>query len=453
MLSFNTLLFEWNVFIQNCVYSILKGSNVIKPEETVILHAILPVKVKQRGSNEIILTYAFYDNCSGGCFLTENLREQIGAQGESTNLQLGTMHGQSLITTTVVDDLVITDMQGNDPLEKPRCYTRMEIPVTTEQIPTTEEEVAEKMPASMSNVEIGMLIGSNCPLALEPSGVVPSKGEGPYAMRLRHGWTLSGPLQVKNRSYPGTISSHRITVQEMESVKEIVSPQAIQQMFQLDFNDQKIGANERGYSQEDKRFIGIVREGIQYHNGHYVIPLPFRKSNVVMQNNKDQAAKRAIWQRKKMLRDENYRNDYVNIVNDVIAKGYTRKVTDGLLETEPGKVWYIPHHSVYHPRKPQKIRIVFDCSARYQGTSLNKQLMQGPDLANSLVGVLTHLRQDPIAFMADIKEAMFHQVRVPINQCNLLRFSLVAGRKLGCTPPRVSNNGPPIQGGLLSKLQ
>ena len=140
-----------------------------------------------------------------------------------------------------------------------------------------------------------------------------------------------------------------------------------------------------------------------------------------MPNNKDQAAKRAIWQRKKMLRDENYRNDYVNFVNDVIAKGYARKVTDGLLETEPGKVWYIPHHSVYHPRKPQKICVVFDCSARYQGTSLNEQLMQGSDLTNSLVGVLTCFRQDPIAFMADI-EAIFHQVRVPINQCNFLRF-------------------------------
>ena len=167
----------------------------------------MPVKVKQRGSNETIVTYAFYDNGSGGCFFTENLREQIGAQVESTNLQLGTMHGKSLITTTVVDDLVITDMQGNNPLEMPRCYTRMEIPVPTEQIPTPEvvkrwdhlQEVAEKMPAFMSNVEIGMLIGSNCPLALEPLEVVPSKGEVPYAMRLRHDWTLSGPLQVKNR--------------------------------------------------------------------------------------------------------------------------------------------------------------------------------------------------------------------------------------------------------------
>ena len=142
--------------------------NVIKPVETVILHAILPVKVKKMGSNETITTYAFYDHGSGGCFLTENLREQIGAEGERMKLQLGTMHGQSLITTTVVED--------NSPLEMPRCYTGMEIPVITEQIPTREvvkqlehlREVAEKMPKFMPSVKIGMLIGRDCPLAIEP---------------------------------------------------------------------------------------------------------------------------------------------------------------------------------------------------------------------------------------------------------------------------------------------
>ena len=68
-----------------------------------------------------------------------------------------------------------------------------------------------------------------------------------------------------------------------------------------------------------------------------------------------------------------------------------------------------------------KIRVVFDCSARYNGTSLNDQLMQGPDLTNSLVGVLQRFRREPVAIMADI-EAMFHQVHVPIQQCDYLRF-------------------------------
>ena len=72
-------------------------------------------------------------------------------------------------------------------------------------------------------------------------------------------------------------------------------------------------------------------------------------------------------------------------------------------------------------KKPGKIRVVFDCSAKFAGTSLNEQLLQGPDLTNSLVGVLTRFRQEPVAFMGDI-EAMFYQVLVPAEQRDFLRF-------------------------------
>nr|XP_006821169.1 PREDICTED: uncharacterized protein LOC102805354 [Saccoglossus kowalevskii] len=57
-------------------------------------------------------------------------------------------------------------------------------------------------------------------------------------------------------------------------------------------------------------------------------------------------------------------------------------------DKDNGRGWYIPHHGVYHPKKPQKIRTVFDCSAKCQGMALNDLLLQGPDLTNNLVGVL-----------------------------------------------------------------
>ena len=47
--------------------------------------------------------------------------------------------------------------------------------------------------------------------------------------------------------------------------------------------------------------------------------------------------------------------------------------------------------------------------------------MKGPDLTNSLLGVLTRFRQDHVAVMADIQE-MFHQVRVPECDRSFLRF-------------------------------
>lgn len=42
---------------------------------------------------------------------------------------------------------------------------------------------------------------------------------------------------------------------------------------------------------------------------------------------------------------------------------------------EDGKVWYLPHHGVRHPKK-RKIWVVFDCSAQFHGTSLNEELIQ-----------------------------------------------------------------------------
>ena len=55
------------------------------------------------------------------------------------------------------------------------------------------------------------------------------------------------------------------------------------------------------------------------------------------------------------------------------------------------------------------------------GHSLNKYLLQGPDLTNSLVGVLCRFRKELIAFMCDL-EAMFHQFKVKEEDRDNLRF-------------------------------
>lgn len=113
-----------------------------------------------------------------------------------------------------------------------------------------------------------------------------------------------------------------------------------------------------------------------------------------------------------MTQNYQYQNDYVAFINKILNKGYAEKVPKETSKTDPRKAWYIPHHGMY-PKKPNKIRVVFNCSAKFAGTSLNDQLLQGPDLTNSLVGVLTYFRQEPVAFMADI-EAMVYQVFDPM---------------------------------------
>ena len=86
-----------------------------------------------------------------------------------------------------------------------------------------------------------------------------------------------------------------------------------------------------------------------------------------------------------------------------------------------GKTWYLPHHGVYHTNKPGKIRMVFDLSAEYKGTCLNKELLPGPDLTNQIIGVLQRFGEEHVGVKGDI-QATFHQVKVPDAQCSFLKF-------------------------------
>ena len=52
---------------------------------------------------------------------------------------------------------------------------------------------------------------------------------------------------------------------------------------------------------------------------------------------------------------------------------------------------------------------------------MNDNLLQEPDLVNSLVGVLIRFREQPVALVADI-EAMFHQVKVSDKDRDVLIF-------------------------------
>ena len=74
-----------------------------------------------------------------------------------------------------------------------------------------------------------------------------------------------------------------------------------------------------------------------------------------------------------------------------------------------------------NPKKPEKFRIVFDCAAEFNGTSLNKEVLKGPDFMNKLLGVLLRFRENRIAVMGDI-EAMFLQVFVSEHHRDALRF-------------------------------
>ena len=98
--------------------------------------------------------------------------------------------------------------------------------------------------------------------------------------------------------------------------------------------------------------------------------------------------------------------------------GYAEIVPEKLI-CGKNKIWYIPHYPVYN--KPNKLRVVYDCTAVAETKCLNDYLMKGPDVTNSLVAVLLRFRRWLVPIKAGI-EAMFYQEHVFPPDRDVLRF-------------------------------
>ena len=130
--------------------------------------------------------------------------------------------------------------------------------------------------------------------------------------------------------------------------------------------------------------------------------------------------KRLFSLKKKLNNDQKAKENCVDLMQKIFDRQHDRVPGDELTGP-PGKVWYLPHFNIYHPKKPNQVRVVFDCSAVFCNESLNRNLLQGLDQLNSLVGVLTHFRKEDVALTCDA-EQMFDSFYVNPASRHLLRF-------------------------------
>ena len=85
------------------------------------------------------------------------------------------MHGTQEIDTKAVDGLMASHFQENEvSLALPRTYVRRQILADRDEIPRPErvqrwphlQQISQHIPAYMDGVEVGLLIGLNCPGAV-----------------------------------------------------------------------------------------------------------------------------------------------------------------------------------------------------------------------------------------------------------------------------------------------
>ena len=157
------------------------------------------------------------------------------------------------------------------------------------------------------------------------------------------------PSTTKDNRQSKLLKSSRSSFATMMSEVPAGSPNKVRQ-YNHDFSEKHYGGDKSELSEEDCKFLKIVTAYVTLENGNYCLPLPFRKEEVVMPNNRRMAEQRARYLQRKFRREEKFPKEYKDFMTDVLRKGYAEKVPQEQLLREEGKIWYI-HHSVYHKRK------------------------------------------------------------------------------------------------------
>ncbi|KAK3082438.1 hypothetical protein FSP39_009290 [Pinctada imbricata] len=184
-------------------------------------------------------------------------------------------------------------------------------------------------------------------------------------------------------------------------------------IFQRSLNDEKVGL-----SADDREFLKIMDHDMKKgENGNWEAPLPFRSSRPNLPNNRSQALKRALILQTSLKKNPAKQQHFVSFMEKIINSGAAEIAPD----KPEGECWYLPIFGVYNKKKPNEIRGVFDSSVVFEGQSLNKALLSGPNLANNLLGVLLRFRMGQYAMTADI-ERMFYSFYVRSDHRDYLRF-------------------------------
>ena len=397
------------------------------------------------------LVYALLDTQSDRSFILESTYRSLGVRGTSVQFSLSTMTSENkLIKSERVTGLTVRAFDSEAKLPLPSVYTRSIIPSNRSHIPTASmalkwphlERVGDKL-MPITDAEVGLLIGYNCPRALAPREIIVPEGDGPYAQRTDLGWGIVGVVDYGVDLEDNIGFSHRVLTYDVPNsdktvqvsvrshTKEcVLSPREVLSVLERDFKDDD-HSDSCGLSQEDKKFMDIVSQGVcRTSDGHYQMPLPFKHQNIELSNNIGLAQKRLEHLKTKLAKDTRLKSEYVSFMSDMVSNGWAEKVEGSDLSKD--QVWYIPHHGVYNSQK-NKLRVVFDCSARSKGKSLNDLLLQGPDLTNTLVGVLCRFREEDVAFCCDVAK-MFYQFRVDPKHRDYMRFLWWDHGNLSLTP-------------------
>lgn len=400
--------------------------------------------------------YAILDEQSNRSLARSEFFEVFKISGSSYSYTLKTCAGLTETAGRRASGYIVEPVDKKLSIPLPTLLECNQIPNVRAEIPTSDaayhhahlKHIANKIPPLDPDAKILLLLGRDILRVHKVRDQISGPGDTPFAQRLDLGWVVVGdvclggahrPLEV--RSYKTAIlengrTSHLQPCNNQIRVKEVFGQVPKHQHYPAptstcgsimrigDGLGQNVFArtpddHRLAPSMEDLEFLKIMEaECSQDSSKSWVAPLPFRSPRQRLPNNRKQAFNRLVSLRRSLDKRPQMKADFLEFMEKMLKKAHAEDAPP----VQPGQeCWYLPLFGVYHPRKPDKIRVVFDSSASCEGVSLNGVLLTGPDLNNSLLGVLMRFRKEQVAITADI-EHMFHCFIVKEDHRDFLRF-------------------------------
>ncbi|XP_047985751.1 uncharacterized protein LOC125225979 [Leguminivora glycinivorella] len=367
------------------------------PDYSVLLK-VLPVTVSgPKGTAHI---FAFLDDGSTLSMIDQDVADEIGAVGQDEPLCIRGIQRLKLssVTQTVkakvspargglTYDISLKTVDGlgirSQSLNKKRlleyehladlgdeCYTGMGVPQ--------------------------MLIGGDFSHLINPTEVRQGGEDEPCAVKTSLGWVFFGrmPRYVPNNEQV-VMHCHSDDSDLVEQVKKHWAVEAL-----------GITAKDN-IRPDDQRAIDTFERTVKKVGQRYEVGQLWAADDIKLPPSFNMAKARLRNLEARMSRDPDFANEYQAQIHKLLEKGYAERIME---PPQSDRMWFLPHFSVYNLNKG-KYRAVFDCAAKSQGCALNDFILAGPDLLQSLLGILLRFREWEFAVTADIQE-MFLQIQL-----------------------------------------
>jgi hypothetical protein len=232
----------------------------------------------------------------------------------------------------------------------------------------------------------------------------------PCASLTQLGWVLHG-VNEKPRRLNGSVNHVKPTYDNQDPALALIREH---------FSIESLGIEPRKRTDDpEDRAVQILEKTCKRLPGQdrFEAGLLWKTDNETLPENRTHALKRLHSLEKRLDSDSALKLEYNRQMNDFLDQGFAERI-----DTNPdsSRVFYLPHFPVFHKKKG-KMRLVHDAACRTSGKALNDAILTGPDLIQSLFGVLIRFREGKVGVISDIKQ-MFLQIKMIEKDRDSLRF-------------------------------